>query len=75
MKSIKASYGININFIFGGMNETEEWDGRMQLVLDTNTHTSIKCSFPAKIALIYLFYNPICQNDTPPPLGTHTTKK
>lgn len=30
MKSIKASYGININFIFGGMNETEEWDGRMQ---------------------------------------------
>lgn len=30
MKSIKASYGINISFIFGGMNETEEWDCRMQ---------------------------------------------
>lgn len=30
MKSIKASYGININLIFGGMNETEEWDSRMQ---------------------------------------------
>lgn len=30
MKSIKASYGININFIFGGINETEEWEDRMQ---------------------------------------------
>lgn len=29
MKFIKVLYGININFIFGGMNEIEEWDGRM----------------------------------------------